>query len=111
MAKFKVGEKARYVGSPNHSAELAPYRGMECVVVDPLAPRPLECHDLNKPFAPRYGIRFPCGSEAWVREFSLEKLLPKHQPNDLKTAEPQFIHGQFQRWLNPEKEKTLEKSN
>lgn len=110
MAKFKVGEKARYVGSPNRGPGLARKVGQECVIIDPLAVRE-EYWDMADPKMPRYGVEFGDGTEAWVKETSLEKLQPKHQDADLKAAEPLFIHGQLQRWLNPEKEKTLEKSN
>jgi hypothetical protein len=108
MAKFKVGEKARYVGST--FTAIRSMIGQECVVIDPLAARE-DYRYMRDPEMPRYGVKFGDGREAWVKETSLEKLLPKHQDSDLKAAEPQFIHGQLQRWLNPEKEKTFEKSN
>jgi hypothetical protein len=100
MAKFKVGEKARYValGKPCHGLKLK--AGHECVVVDALAVRQ-EYSNLRNPLEPRYGIAFKDGVQAWVLETSLEKLVPKHQLDDLKAAEPQFIPV-FNRWLKQE---------
>lgn len=104
--RFSVGERARYVGSKLTSVRSK--IGHECVVIDPLAWRP-DYRTMADPEMPRYGVKFDDGLEAWVKETSLEKLLPKHQPDDLKVAEPQFINHQLPRWLGlPEKEKALE---
>lgn len=108
MAKFKVGEKARYVGSLNTG--MRSHVGRECTIIDPLAVRKDYWH-MAQPEVPRYGILFADGTEGWAKETSLEKLLPKHQDSDLKAAEPHFINHQLPRLLGQkEKQRDISKA-
>ena len=82
MAKFKVGEVAVFVGAGSTETTIARYLGSEVTITDPLASRPFECWHTITPHTPRYGIRFPDGHEAWVREEALRKRRPPEQPAD-----------------------------
>lgn len=118
MAKFKVGEKARYVGGPDHGAGQSDV-GKEVEIISIDAPCPSLNHDKSEriylmatlfyPHETLYGVLWPDGNKGNIPERFLEKPLPKHQPDDLKVAEPQFINHQLPRWLGrPEKEKVNE---
>lgn len=118
MAKFKVGEKARYIGPTEKGAT----HGRECQIDSVDSPGwlgfdAISGFSISKGRYPGqiiYGVTWLHDSTlgGHIPESELEKLLPKHQPDDLRIAEPQFINHQLPRWLGqPEKEKTLEKSN
>jgi hypothetical protein len=108
MAKFKIGEKARFVG-PLRNTLLAGVLavGDEVVITEDLqeadGPAPCERQMVYVIDRTYMGSRIGCPPEA------LEKLLPKHQPDDLRVAEPHFINHQLLRWLKQEK-KTSEHS-
>jgi hypothetical protein len=106
MAKFEPGERVIYVAVPPVDWD-RPFIDNEIYVVVGVKSANHEPRAL--PGRVYYELE---GFPNWyVGEPCLRKIPPKHQDSDLKAAEPHFIHGQLQRWLNPEKEKTFEKSN
>jgi hypothetical protein len=106
MAKFKVGEKARYIGP----TELGGTHGRECQIES--IDRPgwstgafgFSRAQKLYPGQVIYGVVWLHDTKlgGHLPESELEKLLPKHQANDLKVAEPTFINGQLKRWLKQE---------
>lgn len=108
MAKFKVGEKARYIGKPVGPGSA----GGLCVVeaADGVIwhkPGGLERSRQKYPGQIIYQVTWCARPDfcGLVPESELEKLLPGHQKDDLKAADPHFINHQLPRWLHQEEKK------
>lgn len=111
MAKFRLNEKARYVGPATHGIRPVDV-GAEIEIISVGCAPPArdmlkseKFHDLAQRMDPGkviYGVLWADDSKGSVPEHYLEKLLPKHQPDDLRVAEPHFINHQLPRWLKQE---------
>ena len=119
MAKFKVGEKARYVGGAYHGCGQSDI-GKEVEIISIDAPCPSSNPNKSKIVylmsqtfylgETLYGVLWPDGKKGNIPERFLEKPLPKHQKDDLRVADPQFIQHQLPRLLGrKEKVSELEK--
>ncbi len=105
MAMFELGEAAEHIGGN----DFQPGERVEVVAVGPWNVHPVN----GGPFFDNswsttaitvdYRIRsLSDGALAYTQEKFLRKLPPKHQPDDLRVAEPHFINHQLPRWLKQE---------
>lgn len=108
MAKFKVGERAVYIGR-RLDAVTGP--GSE-VEIESIGYHPEEPPGMFERACKRfpneviYGVQWlDCHEGGYIPESELEKIIPKHQEDDLKTAEPLFTQTWLPRWLGQEEVK------
>lgn len=111
MANFEVGEVAEHIGNGDFRAgEKVEILAIGKWTTDPADPLGRFFHDGTRFVVCDYKIQsLNDGCTAYTPEKYLRKLPPKHQADDLKAAEPQFINHQLPRWLGaPRKEKVSE---
>jgi hypothetical protein len=101
--KFKVGEIAMHVGKGDWAAgELVEITAVGPFTRDPESGRGFASGGLPVGSMDYLIKSLSDGYHGCAREMFLRKLPGKHQPDDLKAADPQFINHQLPRWLKQE---------